>query len=124
VSVRADVSVQDLPARTSGLPVARQKAARCPAVWSKPSAAPRSAVASSSTPSIATARSDLWGTSALPGDKVAEVSFFARLQKNVLNRGSRNIRGELRIAIVTWTEGKHRRRRRQAALGLAPSNTN
>ena len=44
-------------------------------------------------------------------------SFFALLQKNVLNRRSWTTRQELRIAIVTWIERTYHRRRRQAALG-------
>jgi transposase InsO family protein len=44
-------------------------------------------------------------------------SFFALLQKNVLNRRSWATREELRIAIVTWIERTYHRRRRQARLG-------
>ena len=44
-------------------------------------------------------------------------SFFALLQKNVLNRRSWATREELRIAIVTWIERTYHRKRRQAALG-------
>ncbi len=51
------------------------------------------------------------------GDNAAMESFFALLQKNVLNRRSWATRDELRIAIVTWIEGTYHRRRRQAALG-------
>jgi len=52
------------------------------------------------------------------GDNAAMESFFALLQKNVLNRQSWATRDELRIAIVTWIERTyHRRRRRQTALG-------
>ena len=43
-------------------------------------------------------------------------SFFSLLQKNVLNRRSWATREELRIAIVTWIERTHHRRRRQDAL--------
>ncbi len=39
------------------------------------------------------------------------------LQKNVLNRQSRDTRDQLRIAIVTWIERTYHRRRRQTALG-------
>ena len=44
-------------------------------------------------------------------------SFFALLQKNVLNTKRWETREELRIAIVTWIERTYRRRRRQDALG-------
>ncbi len=44
-------------------------------------------------------------------------SFFALLQKNVLNRQRWPSREELRIAIVTWIERTYHRRRRQPALG-------
>jgi len=44
-------------------------------------------------------------------------SFFALLQKNVLNRRSWETRDELRIEIVTWIERTYHQRRRQAALG-------
>jgi len=50
------------------------------------------------------------------GDNAAMESFFALLQKNVLDRRSWTTRPELRIAIVTWTERTYHRRRRQAAL--------
>lgn len=51
------------------------------------------------------------------GDNAAMESFFALLQKNVLNRRTWTTRQELRIAIVTWIERTYHRRRRQAALG-------
>jgi len=44
-------------------------------------------------------------------------SFFALLQKNVLDRRSWTTREQLRIAIVTWIERTYHRRRRQASLG-------
>lgn len=44
-------------------------------------------------------------------------SFFALLQKNVLDRRRWPTRDELRIAIVTWIERTYHRRRRQARLG-------
>ncbi|MGC4994203.1 IS3 family transposase, partial [Nocardia salmonicida] len=44
-------------------------------------------------------------------------SFFALLQKNVLDRRPWTSREELRIAIVTWIERTYHRRRRQARLG-------
>ncbi|MCS3843181.1 transposase InsO family protein [Microbacterium sp. AK031] len=51
------------------------------------------------------------------GDNAAIESFFALLQKNVLDRRSWTTREQLRIAIVTWIERTYHRRRRQAALG-------
>ncbi len=51
------------------------------------------------------------------GDNAAMESFFALLQRNVLDRRSWRSREELRIAIVTWIERTYHRRRRQAALG-------
>jgi len=51
------------------------------------------------------------------GDNASAESFFALLQKNVLNRKTWETREELRIAIVTWIETKYHRRRRQRRLG-------
>ncbi|NOR03459.1 IS3 family transposase [Mycolicibacterium fortuitum] len=51
------------------------------------------------------------------GDNAAMESFFALLQKNVLDRRRWSTREELRIAIVTWIERTYHRRRRQAGLG-------
>ena len=51
------------------------------------------------------------------GDNAAMESFFALLQKNVLDRRRWATREELRIAIVTWIERTYHRRRRQTALG-------
>lgn len=51
------------------------------------------------------------------GDNAAMESFFALLQKNVLDRRPWATRQELRIAIVTWIERTYHRRRRQDALG-------
>jgi len=51
------------------------------------------------------------------GDNAAMESFFALLQKNVLDRRRWATRDELRIAIVTWIERTYHRRRRQAVLG-------
>jgi putative transposase len=51
------------------------------------------------------------------GDNAAMESFFALLQKNVLNRKRWETREELRLAIVVWIEKTYHRRRRQAALG-------
>jgi len=50
-------------------------------------------------------------------DNAAMESFFALLQRNVLDRRRWTTRDELRIAIVTWIERTYHRRRRQAALG-------
>jgi transposase InsO family protein len=68
----------------------------------------------------------LWVTSAgttLPRS-MPEVSqsFFALLQKNVLNTRRWETRAELRLAMVTWIETKYNRRRRQRGLGkLTPA---
>lgn len=51
------------------------------------------------------------------GDNAAMESFFALLQKNVLNRRPWTTRDQLRIAIVSWIERTYHRRRRQARLG-------
>ena len=51
------------------------------------------------------------------GDNAAMESFFALLQKNVLDRRSWTTRDDLRIEIVTWIERTYHRRRRQARLG-------
>ena len=51
------------------------------------------------------------------GDDAAMESFFALLQKNVLDRRRWVTRDQLRIAIVTWIERTYHRRRRQARLG-------
>uniref|UniRef100_UPI0005646F6D integrase core domain-containing protein n=1 Tax=Leucobacter chironomi TaxID=491918 RepID=UPI0005646F6D len=51
------------------------------------------------------------------GDNAAMESFFALLQKNVLDRRSWTTREQLRIAIVTWIERTYHRQRRQAHLG-------
>ena len=63
----------------------------------------------------------LWVTSAsttLPRSmlKVSQ-SFFALLQRNVLDRRRWSTRAELRLAIVSWIERTYHRRRRQRALG-------
>jgi transposase InsO family protein len=50
-------------------------------------------------------------------DNAAMESFFALLQKNVLDRQRWSSREELRLAIVTWIERTYHRRRRQRALG-------
>ena len=51
------------------------------------------------------------------GDNAAMESFFALLQKNVLDRQTWATREDLRIAIVTWIERTYHRRRRQPGLG-------
>jgi putative transposase len=51
------------------------------------------------------------------GDNAAMESFFALLQKNVLNIKRWETREELRLAIVTWIETRYNRRRRQRRLG-------
>jgi hypothetical protein len=51
------------------------------------------------------------------GDNAAMESFFALLQRNVLDRQRWATRDQLRLAIVTWIERTYHRRRRQAALG-------
>jgi len=51
------------------------------------------------------------------GDNAAMESFFALLQKNVLNSRTWATRLELRLAIVTWIERTYHRRRRQRVLG-------
>ncbi|OMI84647.1 transposase [Streptomyces sp. M1013] len=65
------------------------------------------------------ARHDLVGSMGrvgAAGDNAAMESFFALLQKNVLDRRSWATRQELRIAIVTWIERTYHRRRRQRRL--------
>jgi putative transposase len=44
-------------------------------------------------------------------------SFFALLQKHVLDRQRWRTRAELRLAIVTWIERTYHRKRRQRRLG-------
>jgi transposase InsO family protein len=51
------------------------------------------------------------------GDNAAMESFFALLQKNVLNKKRWRTRQELRLEIVTWIERTYHRRRRQRGLG-------
>lgn len=51
------------------------------------------------------------------GDNAAMESFFSLLQKNVLDRQHWRTRQELRLAIVSWIEGKYHRKRRQRRLG-------
>jgi transposase InsO family protein len=51
------------------------------------------------------------------GDNAAMESFFALLQKNVLDRKRWATRHELRLAIVVWIEKTYHRTRRQRRLG-------
>jgi transposase InsO family protein len=51
------------------------------------------------------------------GDNAAMESFFALLQKNVLDRQRWPNRHQLRLAIVSWIETSYHRRRRQRGLG-------
>ena len=61
------------------------------------------------------------GQVASAGDNAAMESFFALLQKNVLDRHRWATRHELRLAIITWIEGTcHRRRRQDVLVRLAP----
>lgn len=50
-------------------------------------------------------------------DNAAMESFFSLLQKNVLDRKRWATRRELRLAIVSWVEGKYHRKRKQRRLG-------
>jgi putative transposase len=51
------------------------------------------------------------------GDNAAMESFFALLQKNVLDQQRWPSREQLRLAIITWIERTYHRRRRQRRLG-------
>ncbi|WP_435874650.1 IS3 family transposase [Nocardia vinacea] len=51
------------------------------------------------------------------GDNAAMESFFALLQRNVLDRRRWPTREDLRLAIVGWIERTYHRRRRQRGLG-------
>ncbi len=51
------------------------------------------------------------------GDNAAMESFFALLQRNVLDRQRWATREDLRLAIVIWIERTYHRRRRQRRLG-------
>ena len=55
-------------------------------------------------------------------DNAAMESFFALLQKNVLDRRRWTTRDQLRLAIVVWIERTYHRRRRQDALGRLTPN--
>jgi putative transposase len=50
-------------------------------------------------------------------DNAAMESFFALLQKNVLDRQRWRTRADLRLAIVTWIERTYHRRRWKRRLG-------
>jgi len=50
-------------------------------------------------------------------DNAAMESFFALLQKNVLNRHRWSTKQELRLAMVLWIERSYHRKRRQRRLG-------
>ena len=50
------------------------------------------------------------------GENTAMESFFALLQKNVLDRRRRATLEELRLAIVVWIERTYHRKRRQRGL--------
>ncbi len=51
------------------------------------------------------------------GDNAAMESFYALLQRNVLDRKRWTTREDLRLAIITWIEKTYHRRRRQRRLG-------
>jgi putative transposase len=51
------------------------------------------------------------------GDNAAMESFFALLQKNVLDQHSWATRQQARLASVGWIEGTYHPRRRQRVLG-------
>jgi transposase InsO family protein len=57
------------------------------------------------------------GQAGSAADNAAMESFFALLQRNVLDRRRWTTRDELRIAIITWIERTYHRRRRQTTLG-------
>ncbi len=57
------------------------------------------------------------GRVASAGDNAAMESFWALLQKNVLDRRRWRTRDELHNAVVFWIEHANNRRRRQRALG-------
>ena len=53
-------------------------------------------------------------------DNAAMESFFALLQKNILNRRRGQTREQLRLAIVVWIEKTYHRRRQDALGRLTP----
>ena len=60
------------------------------------------------------------GRGGAAGDNAAMESFFALLQKNVLNSRHWAPRQELRLAIVTWIERTYHRRRQRVLGRLTP----
>jgi putative transposase len=54
------------------------------------------------------------------GDNASMESFFALLQKNVLDRQRWPAAAQLRPAIITWIERSYRRRRQRALGQLTP----
>jgi transposase InsO family protein len=75
---------------------------------------------SAPTPSSGRCATTAWsvlGRVGACGDNAAMESFFALLQKNVLDRQRWSTREELRLAIITWIERTYHRRRRQRRLG-------
>ena len=56
------------------------------------------------------------GQAGSAGDNAAMESFFALVQRNVLDRRRWATRDQLRIATITWIERTYHRRRRQAPL--------
>lgn len=59
-----------------------------------------------------------WARRPVPdGGAIAMESFFAQLQKNVLDRKRRDTRNELRQAIVAWPERTYRLPHRESRLG-------
>src|SRR3712207_7859530 len=58
------------------------------------------------------------------GDNAAMESFFALLQRNVLDRRRWATRDELRIAIVTWIERTYHHRRDRKSTRLNSSHAN
>jgi transposase InsO family protein len=57
------------------------------------------------------------GRAGATGDNAAMESFFGLLPNNVLNHRSWTTHEQPRIAIITWIERTHHRRRRQPRLG-------
>ncbi len=57
------------------------------------------------------------GRVASAGDNAAMESFWALLQKNVLDRRRWRTRDELHNAVVFWIQHTYNRRRRQRGLG-------
>jgi putative transposase len=57
------------------------------------------------------------GRVASAGDNAAMESFWALLQRNVLNSQTWRTREDLHYAIVHWIEHTYNRRRRQRGLG-------